>query len=173
MDVKQLWVTLVHLYQDRGRKLPGVGDDVHANFFERRQVLRLLGSNVGLVETPILVPAEVLGVENVLIVVLPKEIANAAMLIGGYGAVVRFAESANPYVQDAIDGCEIAELRAIGRDLRVGALGVPEQHFARNQWRCKFLLGSYRRNEEHRQYQNGNSAFEQTHKASIFRTIIF
>src|ERR1700686_2155559 len=168
MDVKQLGVSLVHLHQDRAWKLRLVGHDIHANLVERREILGLLGSNVSLVEPPVFVSAKILGVENMLIVVLPKKIADAAMLVDSHGAVVSFPQSANPHIQHSIDGREISELRAVRRNLWVSALRIPKQHLARNQWSCELLLGSGRSNKKYRQRQDDNSTFELTHRTSKF-----
>ena len=103
--------------------------------------LRLLGRDVGLVEPPVLVAADVLRVEDVLVVVLPMEVADAALGVVGDGAVVALAERANPDIQHAVHGRQVAELLAVGRDLRVGALGVSEEHRAGNKLGGGLIFG--------------------------------
>src|ERR1700686_679688 len=90
------------------------------------------------------------------------------MLGGSPGAVISFPESANPNIQHAIDGREVAELRAIRRNRWVSGLRIPNQHLGRNQRGGGFLPGSGRNNKESRQRQDGNSTFKQTHRASKF-----
>ena len=126
MDVEQFWIPLVHLDQDGVGKLPFVGHNVDANFLEWRQILGLLRSDVGLVETPVFIAANVLNVQYVFVVILPEKIADTAVFVVSNGAIIRLSQRANPDIQDAIDGRQISQLGAVRGNLRVGTLRISE-----------------------------------------------
>ena len=173
MHVKQLRVSLVHLHQDRVRRFPVVGDDFHVHLLVRRQVLCLLRGNVGLIEPPVLVPAHVLGVEHVLVVVLPGEIADAAFFVRRHRPVVRLPQRPHPHVQDSLHRRQVRQLRPIRRNLRRSLLRVPEQHIARDQRRGELLLAASRTPQNSRSRQNcqcshcGNCTSPKSHESSF------
>ena len=138
--VEHLRVALVALEQNGVRSLPVIGDNVDPDLVERRQVFGLLGGNVGLVEPPVFVAAHVLGVEDMLVVILPGEIADAAFGVRRHGAIVGLAQGADPDVEHAIGGCKIAKLGAVGRDLGIGALRIAEEHGPGNDLGGQLLL---------------------------------
>src|SRR5579872_4376986 len=166
MHIEKLGIALVHLHQNRVGKIPSIGDNVHPDFLEWSQVFRLFGSNIGLIEPPVLVATKVLCIENVLIVVLPKKISNAPMFVGGHGAVVSLTQCANPHIQHAIEGSEISDLRAIRRNLRIGLFRISEQHYARNQRGGELFLRGKETGKPSATHQYDGRWFQQTHKAS-------
>src|SRR5271155_3297769 len=111
------------------------GDYIGSDFVEGRQVARLPGSNVGSIDTPVLIAVLVLGVEDILRIVLPEQVSDAALAIVGDGAIVRLAQSAYPNVEHSLVGGKIGEHGAVGRNLWRRALRIAEQHAARNQLR--------------------------------------
>src|SRR5208283_135332 len=156
VDVKELGIALIHLHQEGVGSLPVISNDVDANFFVRREVLCLLGGNIGLMQTPVLVATDVLGVENVLVVVLPKEVSNAAILVVGNGPVIVLTNGSNPNIQYSVDRSEISQLRPIRRDLWVRPFRIPEQDVARNEGRWKFFLPAQEPSKESENGQNKN-----------------
>src|SRR5438270_4379794 len=106
--------------------------NVGARLLERSEVLGLLAGDVGLIDTPVLVAALILPVENVLRIGLPNEIADAALAIVGDDAVVGLAQRAHPDVQHALIGGEVSQHRSVRRNLRAGAFGIAEKNAARN-----------------------------------------
>ncbi len=126
MYVEQALVALVDLHQQRLRLVPFVGDDGRLHLVERRQVPGLLGGDIGLVKTPVLVAVSVLRIQDVLVVVLPAEGVNTAIGIVGDRSVVVLAQGTDPDVQHAIHRGQIPQLRAVGRDDGFGALRIAE-----------------------------------------------
>ena len=134
VDVEQLRIALVHLHQDDVRRFPVVGRDVDAHFVKGGEVLSLFGGDVGLVEAPVFVAAQILRVQNAFVVVVPGEVSNAALGVRGHRAIIGLPQGADPHVEHAIHRRQITEMRAVRRYLRVGAFRVPEQNAARDQF---------------------------------------
>ena len=89
-------------------------DNVGAHFLERSQVLGLLGGNLGLIHAPVLVPALVLRIQDVLGVVLPGKIADATLAVMGNDPIIVVAQRAHPNVQHTLVRGKIAEPGAVG-----------------------------------------------------------
>ena len=83
VDVVQLRVVAVQPDQDLGRELLVPGDQLGLHVVERRQVPPLHGLQVDVVQPPVLVPAGVLQVQQVLGVVRPGEHADAPVGVVG------------------------------------------------------------------------------------------
>ena len=96
---------------------------------ERGEVADLVGLQVDVVEAPVLVAADVLGVEQVAVVVGPEERADPAVPVDGDGPGLVRTDGAQPHVEDALVGGEPGQAGAVGRDARAGPFGVAEEHF--------------------------------------------
>jgi len=121
------------------------------------------GRDVGLVEPPVLVPTDVLRVENVLVVVLPDEIADASIFVSGDRPVIVLAEGSNPYIQHTIHRSQISQLCPVGWNLGIRALRIPKQHVSRNQLGCELLLGEKSPREDAQHEQTPSYAIQQSH----------
>ena len=87
-------------------------------------------------EVEVLVAADVLQIEQVLVVVGPEVLADAAFLVLGDGSIVVL-----PIVRTQTCSTffvvrrKVGQVLAVGRDLRAGLLRIAEEHVARNQRR--------------------------------------
>src|SRR5690606_20292436 len=133
-QVVPLRVAVVHAYQDRVR-VPGAHADHRGRrLLEGRQVARLAAVEVERIEVVVLVAAGVAHVQQGAGLVGPEVAADAAALVTGYGAgAVEVVGRRDPDVEHAVDRGDPAQVRAVGADLYVGALGVAEQRLARDQ----------------------------------------
>src|SRR5208283_1399893 len=135
VDVKDVGIALVELDERAIGKGGFEADHLGANFFVRSEVARLFGGKGGLIDAPVFVTILILRVEDVLRVVLPEEIADAALAVIGNDTVVGFAEGSNPDVEHTLIGGEVGKHGTVGRDFGRSALRVAEEDVSRNQRR--------------------------------------
>src|SRR5262249_26063899 len=155
-----------HLHQDGVRCLPVVSNDIHANLVERSEILGLLRGDIGLVQPPVLITTHVLGIEDMSVIELPGKVANAALLVGCHGAVVRLAQCPYPDVEHTVHWCEIPQLCSIGGDLRIRALRISKQHFPGNQRSARLVLGENGREQQSCESCDDESVLACRHKSS-------
>ena len=136
VDVHELAVAQVH----RDQHLVGKGRvrafDDRAHALERRVVADVAARKVDAERVEILVAVVVLQVHERLVVFRPQVTADSAFLVRGHDLVVILADGLHPDLQHVLRvGGDPGEPLAVGRELGADALGVAEQHIARNQRR--------------------------------------
>jgi hypothetical protein len=106
---------------------------ISPRFFERGEILGLLAGQVGLVDMPVLVAIFILSVKDVFGIVLPHEVADAALAVVGNNAVVRLAQRAHPHIQDALIGGKIGQQGAVSGNLWRATLRIAEKSASRDK----------------------------------------
>ena len=133
VHVVQLRVAVVEADQD----LVGVRaldrDDLRLHLLERGQVARLAAGGRHRVHVPVLVAALVLDVDDVLAVLGPEVLADAAQLVGGDDRVILLADGLDEDVEHALVRRQVGQPLAVGRQPGRGLDRVAEQHLARDE----------------------------------------
>jgi hypothetical protein len=98
------------------------------------------------VDVPVLVAADVLEVDDVLVVLCPKIDANPAQTVLGDRSVILApygrADRSDPDVQDAGHGGEVGKAPPVRGETGLSLLGVAEEDFTWDQgWRRRFEVG--------------------------------
>ncbi len=137
-DVVEARVAVVGADQHLMGELGVGGERVGLCPGEGRQVRHGPGADVDLVEVPVLVAVQILGVDEVLVVRGPEVGADAAAPVLGDRPCggVRARGLGEPQVEDALVGGQEGQAAAVGGDLRRGLDRVSEQLFAGDgHWR--------------------------------------
>src|SRR3712207_6722892 len=140
VELVDLGVLLVQADEERVRKAFILRQKLRLDLLEGCEIPRLLRPRIGGVDAPVLVPADILQVDDVLVVLGPEVDADAALAVHCDRPIIlashRGIHWPDPYVQDAVHRGEVGEPFAVRGEAWLGLLRVAEEYLSWDDRDC-------------------------------------